>query len=42
MIGVLARRTGIPEEIWIESIRKTVKPQFVDMNIEAFKKGYNL
>lgn len=42
MIGVLARRTGIPEETWIESIRKTVKPQFVDMNIEAFKKGYNL
>lgn len=42
MIGVLAKRTDIPEEIWLESIRKTVKPQFVDINIAAFKKGYSL
>ncbi len=42
MIGVLAKKTGIPKEKWIDSIRKTVKPQFVDMNIEAFRSGYNL
>lgn len=42
MIGVLAKRIGIPEETWIDVIRKTVKPQFVDVNIEAFRKGYTL
>lgn len=42
MIGVLAQKTDIPEEVWIDSIRKTVKPQFVELNIEAFRKGYNL
>jgi len=42
MIGVLAKRTDIPEETWLDAIRKTVKPQFVDLNIEAFKKGYSL
>ena len=42
MIGVLAKRTEIPEDTWIDVIRKTVKPQFVDINIEAFRKGYAL
>lgn len=42
MIGVLARRTDIPEETWLDAIRTTVKPQFIDLNIEAFRKGYSL
>jgi len=42
MIGVLAKRTHIPKETWLDAIRETVKPQFVDLNIEAFKKGYSL
>jgi len=41
MIGVLARRTGIDREIWLDAIRKNVKPQFVDMNIKAFNMGYD-
>jgi len=42
MIGVLARRTDVPEDIWLDAIRRTVKPQFVELNTEAFRKGYNL
>ncbi len=40
MIGVMAKSTDIPKEIWIKAIEKTVKPQFVDMNIKAFLLGY--
>jgi len=41
MIGVMAKRTDIPKEIWQEAIRKTVKPQFVDINLKAFEAGYS-
>lgn len=41
MIGVMAKKTEIPKEIWLDAIRKTVKPQFVDLNIKAFEEGYN-
>lgn len=41
MIGVMAKRTEIDKDIWIKAIEKTVKPQFVDMNIKAFMAGYN-
>lgn len=40
MIGVMARRTGIDREIWLNAIKKIIKPQFVDMNIKAFNMGY--
>lgn len=40
MIGVMARRTNIAKEIWIKAIEKTVKPQFVEMNVKAFMAGY--
>ncbi|NMA67577.1 MAG: indolepyruvate oxidoreductase subunit beta [Clostridiaceae bacterium] len=41
MIGVMAKRTEIDKEIWLNAIKKTVKPQFVDMNIKAFNMGYD-
>ena len=41
MIGVLAKKTDFPEEIWLNAIKKTVKPQFIDINIKAFQEGYN-
>ena len=40
LLGVVARHSDIPYDTWIDAIKKTVKPQFVDVNIEAFKKGY--
>ncbi len=42
LIGVMARSTDIPYEKWIETIKTTVKPAFVDVNIKAFDLGYNL
>lgn len=40
MIGVMARSTDIPKDIWIKAIEKTVKPQFVELNKKAFLLGY--
>lgn len=40
LMGKLAKYFDIPEEKWLDAIRKTVKPGFVDVNIKAFKLGY--
>lgn len=42
LIGVMATSTDIPYEAWIETIKSTVPPKFVKMNIKAFDLGYNL
>ncbi|NLO99131.1 MAG: indolepyruvate oxidoreductase subunit beta [Clostridiaceae bacterium] len=41
MIGVMAQCTEIDKEIWLKAVEKTVKPQFVDVNIKAFNLGYD-
>lgn len=40
MIGVMARSTDIPRDVWLNAIEKTVKPQFVEINKKAFLLGY--
>lgn len=42
LIGVLAKTTDIPYEKWIETIKTTVPPKFLDINLKAFEIGYNL
>lgn len=42
LIGVMAASTDIPYEEWIETIRSTVPPKFVELNIRSFDLGYNL
>ena len=42
LIGVMAKSTNISYDKWIEVIKATVKPQFIDSNIKAFDLGYNL
>lgn len=42
LIGVMATSTDIPYEEWIKTIRNTVPPKFVELNIKAFDLGYNL
>ena len=42
LIGVMAKSTDIPYETWIETIRTTVPPKFLDINLKAFELGYNL
>ena len=42
LIGVMAKNTDIPYEIWVETIKSTVPPKFLDVNLKAFELGYNL
>ena len=42
MIGVLAKRLPFSYENWMSVIESNVKPKFVEMNKEAFKRGYEL
>ena len=42
LIGVLARNSEIPYDKWVEAIKTTVPPKFLDINIKAFDIGYNL
>ena len=41
LMGRLAKYFDISYDKWIEAIKKSVKPQFVDVNIKAFELGYN-
>ena len=42
LIGVMATSTDIPYENWIATIRSTVPPKFVELNVKAFDLGYHL
>ena len=41
LIGVMAKASDIPYEKWIETIKTTVPPKFLDINLKAFELGYN-
>lgn len=42
LMGVMAKNTDIPYENWIETVKSTVPPKFLEVNIKAFDLGYNL
>lgn len=42
LIGVMAKSTDIPYEDWIETIKNTVPEKFLEVNLNAFRLGYNL
>ena len=42
LIGMLARRTEIPYEEWIETVKTTVPAKFLEINLKAFEAGYRL
>ena len=42
LIGELAKNTEIPYEEWVETIKTTVPPKFLEVNLKAFDLGYNL
>ncbi len=42
VLGVAAKHMDFSKDEWHEVIKKTVKPKFVDMNLEAFEAGYAL
>ena len=41
MIGAMAKYLELDEEIWLESVKSTVPPKFVDLNVKAFELGYH-
>ena len=42
LIGVMAKSTDIAYEKWLETIKTTVPPKFLEVNLKAFELGYNL
>lgn len=42
LIGILAKSTDVPYDIWVEVIKKTVPEKFLDVNLKAFDMGYNV
>ena len=42
LIGVMAKSTDIAYEKWVETIKQTVPPKFLEVNLAAFEYGYNL
>lgn len=39
MLGSLSRHVEIGEQLWLQAIEQLVKPQFLDINIQAFESG---
>ena len=42
LIGVMAKLTDIPYDEWIETVKHTVPPKFLEINLKAFDLGYYL
>jgi len=42
LLGVLASKTGIDKNVWLESIKETVPEKFLDVNYKAFEAGYKM
>jgi indolepyruvate ferredoxin oxidoreductase beta subunit len=40
LIGVMAKVMGDEKEVWLDAVKNTVKPKFIDMNLKAFELGY--
>lgn len=40
LLGAAAKALPFSEELWLEQIEKTVKPKFIELNKQAFTKGY--
>ena len=40
LIGVMAARMDLPYEVWEKAIRETAPEKFLEMNLKAFKLGF--
>lgn len=40
VLGVSAKYIGFTEDEWLETLKNTVPPKTIDINIKAFKAGY--
>lgn len=41
LMGVLASKTDIAYETWVEAVKATVPAKFLELNLKAFDLGYN-
>ena len=41
LIGVMAKRSEIPYEKWVETLKATVPEKFLEINLKAFDLGYH-
>ena len=41
LIGLMAKSTDIPYDIWKKAVTETVPPKFLEVNLRAFDLGYN-
>lgn len=39
LLGAMSTKLDLPEEAWLEAIRRSVKEKFVEINIQAFRRG---
>ncbi|HHW32435.1 MAG TPA: indolepyruvate oxidoreductase subunit beta [Clostridiaceae bacterium] len=42
LLGLLASKTDISKDIWLESLKEVVPERFLDVNMKAFELGYSL
>lgn len=40
LLGVLARKLGIEQEMWLKALRETVPPRTIEVNEQAFLAGF--
>lgn len=40
LMGVLAAKTDIEYDVWVNAIKTTVPSKFLELNLKAFEKGY--
>ncbi len=40
LMGVMAKNTNIPYEVWTDSVRACVPAKFLEVNLRAFEAGY--
>ena len=40
LMGRFAARLGMPKEKWLQAMEKVIKPKFLEMNRDAFERGY--
>ena len=41
MIGAMAKYLELEKDIWLDSVKATVPPKFVELNVKAFELGYH-
>lgn len=41
LIGCLAKNSEVDKQVWIDVIKETVPPKFLEVNLKAFEIGYN-